>query len=141
MKLSRCVGSGNTLNDFSDKTCFSYQTEDLNVSVFNMITRINESKAFTRRISCECKSRFNGTKGNSDHWWNNDKCWCKCIKLHVCEKGYVWSPATCNCESGKHLESIMDDLTITCDEIIESYNEEIKTIPTNLNEKKATCKA
>ena len=24
---------------------------------------------------------------------------------------------------------------ITCDEVIESYNEEIKTIPTNFNEK------
>ena len=29
----------------------------------------------------------------------------------------------------------MDDLTITCDEIMESHNEE-----TNFNEKKATCK-
>ena len=28
---------------------------------------------------------------------------------------------------------------ITCDEIIESYDEETKTIPTNFNEKKATC--
>ena len=27
-----------------------------------------------------------------------------------------------------------------CDEVIESYNEETKTIPTNFNEKKATCK-
>ena len=30
----------------------------------------------------------------------------------------------------------MDDSQITCDEVIESYNEEIKTIPTNFNEKK-----
>ena len=30
----------------------------------------------------------------------------------------------------------MDDSQITCDEVIESYNEEIKTIPTNVNEKK-----
>ena len=29
---------------------------------------------------------------------------------------------------------------ITCDEIIESNNEETKFIPTNFNEKKATCK-
>ena len=57
------------------------------------------------------------------------------------KKDYVWNPATCSCKNGKHLESIMNDLTITCDEIIESYNEEIKTIPTNFNEKKATCKA
>ena len=34
----------------------------------------------------------------------------------------------------------MDDSPITCDEIIESYYEETKTIPTNFNEKKATCK-
>ena len=57
------------------------------------------------------------------------------------KKDYVWNPATCSCKNGKHLESIMNDLTITCDEIIESYNEEIKTIPANFNEKKATCKA
>ena len=51
----------------------------------------------------------------------------------------------------------MDDSAITCDEIIESYEEDVdaevksnnkaksydetKTIPTNFNEKKATCKA
>ena len=33
----------------------------------------------------------------------------------------------------------MDDSAIICD-VIESYDEEIKTIPTNFNEKKATCK-
>ena len=47
-------------------------------------------------------------------------------------------PATCNCENGKHLPSIMIDLAIICDKVIESYNEEIKTIPINLDEKKAT---
>ena len=34
----------------------------------------------------------------------------------------------------------MVDSEITCDEIIESYHEVTKTIPTNFNEKKATCK-
>ena len=34
----------------------------------------------------------------------------------------------------------MDDLAITCDEIIESYEEETKTISTNFNGKNATCK-
>ena len=41
---------------------------------------------------------------------------------------------------GKYLESIMDDWTITCDETVESHNEETKTIPKKCNEKKATCK-
>ena len=34
----------------------------------------------------------------------------------------------------------MDDSLITCDQVIVSYDEEIKTIPTNFNEKTRTCK-
>ena len=68
------------------------------------------------------------------------------------KKKIVWNPATCSCKNGKYLASIMDDSSITCDEIKESYDEdtdaedksnneanlynEAKTIPTNSNEKK-----
>ena len=34
----------------------------------------------------------------------------------------------------------MDDSAITFDEVIESYDEEIKTFPTNFNDKKVICK-
>ena len=34
----------------------------------------------------------------------------------------------------------MDDSAIICDEVIKSYDEEIKTLPTNFNEKNITCK-
>ena len=34
----------------------------------------------------------------------------------------------------------MDDSIITFDEVIKSYDKEIKTIPTNFNEKKETFK-
>ena len=140
VKLDRCVGSYNALNNLSKKVCIPNKTEDLNLSVSNMITGANESKTLTEHISCECKCKFNGTKCNSNQWWNNDKCWCDCKKIHLFEKDYVWNPATCNCENGKYLASIMNDSVITCDEVTESYNEEVKTIPTNLNEKKVTCK-
>ena len=33
-----------------------------------------------------------------------------------------WNPATCNCENGKYLASIMDDSVITCDEIRRGRN-------------------
>ena len=45
IKLDRCVGSCNTLNDLSNKVCIPNKTEDLNLSVFNMINRINELKS------------------------------------------------------------------------------------------------
>ena len=55
-------------------------------------------------------------------------------------KGLYLSPATCSCENGKYLASIMDDSAITCDEVIVSYNEKAKPITTKLDEMKATCK-
>ena len=101
--------------------------EDLNLSVFNMITWIDEWKILKKQISCECECRFEGRKCNSDQWWNNDKCWCECKKRNVCEKDSVWNRATCNCENGKYLASIMDNSAIICDKIIEaeakSYDE------------------
>ena len=38
VQLDRSFGSYNTLNDLSNKVCAPYKTEDLNLSVFNMIT-------------------------------------------------------------------------------------------------------
>ena len=66
VKLDRCVGSCNTLNDLSNKVCVPSKTEDLNLSVFIMVSRINELKTITMQISCECKCRFDGRKCNSD---------------------------------------------------------------------------
>ena len=124
--------------------------EDLNLSVFNMITWIDEWKILKKQISCECECRFEGRKCNSDQWWNNDKCWCECKKRNVCEKDSVWNRARCNCENGKYLASIMDNSAIICDKIIEaeaksydeakSNDEETKASPTNFNEKNITYK-
>ena len=130
VKLDRCVRSCNTLDDLFNKVHVPNKTEDLNLSVFEMITGINEWKTLTKYISCKCKCEFDGRKYNSDQWWNNDKFWCECIKHHVCEKDYIWNPSTCNCENGKYLASIMDDSAIMCDDVIESCDKETRTIPT-----------
>ena len=41
VKLNKCVGSCNSLSDLSNKVCVTNKTEDLNLSMFNMITEIN----------------------------------------------------------------------------------------------------
>ena len=66
VKLDRCVGSCNTLNDLSNKLCIPNKTKSLNLSVSNMITRINESKTLTNHISCEGKCKFDETKCKSN---------------------------------------------------------------------------
>ena len=102
VKLEKCVGSCNTLNDLSNKVCVPNKTEDLNLSVFNTITRINELKTLTKHISCKCKCKFDERKCNSNQWWNNDKCQYECKKHHIYEKDYIWNPSKCICENGKH---------------------------------------
>ena len=64
----------------------------------------------------------------------------KSKKRHVHEKDYIWNPATCSCKNGKYLASIMNDSANTSDKIIDSYDEETKTIPTNFNENKVIQK-
>ena len=68
VKLDKCVGGCNTLNDLSNKICVSNKTEDLNLRVFSIIIGVNESKTLTKHISCECKCKFDGRKCNSDQW-------------------------------------------------------------------------
>ena len=76
VKLDRCVEGCNTLNDLSNKLCVPNKTEDLNLSVFNMITWIKESKTLTKYITCKCKCELNARKFNLNQCWNNDKCRC-----------------------------------------------------------------
>ena len=81
-----------------------------------MITKINESKTLTKNISCKCKCKFDGRKCISYQKWNNDKCWCECKKHNICEKDYIWNPATYTYKNGKYLTSIIDNSVITCDQ-------------------------
>ena len=60
------------MNYLVNKVYAMNKTEDLNLSVFNMITGINESKTLTKRISCECKSKLDETKYKSNQWCDND---------------------------------------------------------------------
>ena len=49
-------------------------------------------------ISCEWKCKFDGRKCNSNQKWNNVNVNVSVKKHHICEKNYIWNPATCTCE-------------------------------------------
>ena len=73
VKLGKCFGNCNTLNGLSNNVCGPNKTKDLNLSIFNIIIEINESKTLTKHISCDCKCKLDERKRNSSQWWNNDK--------------------------------------------------------------------
>ena len=46
--------------------CIANKIKDINLNVFDIMNRINESKTLTKHISCKCKCKFDGTKCNSN---------------------------------------------------------------------------
>ena len=66
INLDRRNGSCNTLDAPSDRICIPNKTEDVNLSVFNMVTRINELKILANHILCKCKRKINNRKRKSN---------------------------------------------------------------------------
>ena len=49
----------------------------------------------------------------------------------MCEKDYIWNPATCSCKNGRYLASIIDDSVNRCDAIVETTKSTlVKIFPT-----------
>ena len=77
-----------TTDDPSCRNCVPDKTENININVFNMITRINESKTLIKHMSCECKCKFDCSKYNSSLKWNKNRRQYECKSLkkhHVCK--------------------------------------------------------
>ena len=66
VKLGRCNGSCNTLEDPSARICIANKTEDINLNVFNVITIVNDSKILTKYTSCKRKCKFDDRKCDSN---------------------------------------------------------------------------
>ena len=120
-------GSCDTLNDLFKWPVSFKQNKRFKFNSFKHDYRNKWIQNIKKPISCQCKCKFDGKKCNSNQKWNNDKCQCECknLKEHVCEKGYIWNPATFSCINGKYLARVIDNWVTTCDEIIDTT----KTVP------------
>ena len=83
------------------------KAKDVNVDLFNMITKIIEAKVLVKYLSSNCKWKFDSETCNSNQKWNNDKCQCECKKCHACKKDCSWNPSTCICESSRYLKVLL----------------------------------
>ena len=76
----------------------------LNVKVFNLMSRTNETRHIEWHETCKCKCSLDGGVCNNKQRWNNGKCRCECQELidkGVCDKGSIWNASNCECECDK----------------------------------------
>ena len=78
IKTSKCSGSCNNINDPYAKICVPDVIKDLNVKVFNLMTRTNEAKHIKWHKGCKCKCILDASVYNNKQRWNNDKYQCDC---------------------------------------------------------------
>ena len=57
IKTSKCSGSCNNINDPYAKICVPNVIKDLNVKVFNLLSRTNETRHIKWHEKCKCKFR------------------------------------------------------------------------------------
>ena len=81
IKTSKCGGSCNNIIDPYAKICVPDVVKMLNVKVFNLKSRANETKHIKWHKTCKCKCRLDGSVFNKKQRWNDDKCRCKCKEL------------------------------------------------------------
>ena len=112
--VNKCSGSCDTLDNPMSKICVPKIIKNVNMKVYNVLTRLNETRNALWHESCKCVSRLNSSVCNSKQIWNSDTCRCDCNEdfagIINCNKGYVWNPSTCECQcdnwckSGQYLD-------------------------------------
>ena len=78
VKINRCSGNCNSINNPYAKICVPDVVKNLNVKVFNLMSRTNETRSVKLHETCKCISRLGGIICNSKQRWNKDQCRFEC---------------------------------------------------------------
>ena len=104
IKVNKCNGNCNNINDPYARICVPDIVKNLNVKVFNLMSRTNETRHIKWHKKGKCICRSNKIICNNKQKWNKDKCRCECRELidkDVCNKGYPCNPSNCEFECDK----------------------------------------
>ena len=73
IKTSKCSGNCNNMNDPYPKICVPDVVKDLNVKVFNLMSRNNETKNIKLHETCKYECRLDAIVCNNKQRWNKNK--------------------------------------------------------------------
>ena len=144
--------SCNNINDPYSKLCVPDLVKNINVKVFTLMSRTNETRHIKWHENCKCKCRLDASVCNNEQRWNNDKCRWECKELidkGICDKGFIWNPSNCERECDKLYDvgEYLDDASCKSrkrliDNPVEECGENIdgnEMISTTLNNYRNVC--
>ena len=100
IKVNKCSGKCNNINDPYARICTPDVVKNLNVKVLNLMTLTNGTRHIKWHETCKCICRLDGIICNSKQRWNEDKCRCEYKELidkGVCDKGFIFNPNNYDC--------------------------------------------
>ena len=74
IKTSKCSGGCSNINDPYAKMCVPDVVKNLDVKVFNLMSRTNETRHIKWHETRKCKCRLDASVFNNKQRWNDDKC-------------------------------------------------------------------
>ena len=92
IKINKCKGRCNTINDPYAKLCVPDNIKIKNVKVFNLMSITDETRHVKWQKTCKCRCRLDPSVCNNKQRLNNDKCRCECKELidkGICDKGFI----------------------------------------------------
>ena len=104
IEISKFSGSCNNINYPYAKICIPDVVKNLNVKVFKLTSRTNETRFIEWYETCKCEFKLGENVCNNKELWNKNKCRCECKGLTdkgVCNKGFIWNPSNCECTCDK----------------------------------------
>ena len=142
IKVNKCSASCSNINDPFAKLCVPYIIKNINVKVFNLMSRINETRQIIWHETCKCICRLTSAVCNSRQIWNENKCRCEC------KEDFLWNPSNCawecgkSCGIGQYLDykscvcrnSLVDKLIEECTSVIDGdkiYNKALTVTSSN----------
>ena len=136
IKTSKCSGSCNNINDPFAKLCVPDVAKNLNIKVFHLMSRINETRHIEWHEMWKCKCRLDASACNNKQRWNEDKCRCECKELidkGLCDKGFIWNPSECECNKSCDVAEYLDYENCQCrkklvDKLVEECTENVEEI-------------
>ena len=100
--VNKCSGSCNTLDNPMSKICVPKIIKNVNIKIYNLLIRLNETRNVLWHESCKCLCRLNSSVYNSKQIWNSDTCRCDSNEdfagIINCIEGYMWNPSPCECQ-------------------------------------------